>query len=498
MSHFLFEDEAEHVIVGTGAGGATAARVLSDAGRSLVLLEEGPNLRPDQRPTDLLTGMAQAVRDMGSQTTTGATPIPLLQGRLVGGSTAINSGIIWRLPEDVIDHWSREHGLGDLVERAALERIYEVIERELEVAETGEDVLGGNGHLMARACEKLGLPGKPITRNARRCQGRAHCLQGCPSEARQSMDVSYIPMAVARGARLHALSRVERVLLEGGRAVGVEGDVLDADTRRPRGRFRVRATRGVIVAGGAVHTPAVLLRSGLRGLVGHRFQAHPGAAVSARFPEPVGMGTGATQGYEVPMRTDGFKIESLSLPPEMLATRIPGAGKAWQERLSALDYYGQWAVQVRMKAHGRVTLGWGGGPIVRYEPLDDDVARAQKAIGIICRMMLAVGATEVHPGIGHVPETLRTIADVEAFERTRLRRSDIHFMASHLFGTACAGSDPTRSVVGPDLQHHQVRDLHVMDASVFPTNLGVNPQHSIMAVVYRAAERLAQAERRAA
>ena len=494
MSRLALQEEADFVIVGTGAGGATAARVLSEAGYDVVMLEEGPELPASERPTDLLGAMSVAVRDMGTQATTGATPIPLLQGKLVGGSTAINSGIIWRMPDDVREHWTREFGLADLVDEKEQARIYDVIEDELEVEVTAPEVRGDNAHKMAEACRALGLPGRPIVRNARRCKGRARCLQGCPEEARQSMDVSYVPRAVAQGARLHPLCRVQKVLRENGRAIGVSGEKL-AKNGSQVGRFEVRARRGVIVAAGAVHTPLILLKSGLRGLVGERFQAHPGSAVVGRFPDVINMGFGATQGYELPMREQGFKIESLSLPPELLALRLPGVGKEWQARLGELNHYAQWVVQVRMGALGRITSGWGGKPVVRYEPLDRDLAKMQQALGLICRMMFAAGATEVFPGLGNAPEVLHDVSEVDAIENAKLERADFHMMASHLFGTACAGADPQRSVVGPDLQSHELPGLYVMDASVFPTNLGVNPQHSIMTVVWRAAEQLANAGR---
>lgn len=495
MSRLALQEEADFVIVGTGAGGATAARVLTEAGYEVVMLEEGPQLPASERPTDLLGAMSIAVRDMGTQSTAGATPIPLLQGKLVGGSTAINSGIIWRMPDDVREHWTREFGLGALVDEAEQTRIYDILEDELEVEVTAPEVRGDNAHKMEEACRALDLPGKPITRNARRCKGRARCLQGCPEEARQSMDVSYIPRAIARGARLHPLCRVQKVLREDGRAIGVSGAVLDKGNGRSVGRFEARARRGVIVAAGAVHTPVILLKSGLSGMVGQRFQAHPGSAVVGRFPDVINMGFGATQGYEVPMREQGFKIESLSLPPELLALRLPGVGRDWQARLGELNHYAQWVVQVRMGALGRVTTGWGGKPVVRYEPLERDLGTMQRALGLICRMMFAAGATEVFPGLGHVPEVLHDVSELDALERAELERADFHMMASHLFGTACAGADPRRSVVGPDLQSHELPGLYVMDASAFPTNLGVNPQHSIMTVVWRAAEQLANAGR---
>ena len=488
--NFVYEDTADVVIVGTGAGGATAARVLAAAGIDVLMLEEGPRLRTPDRPRDALRTLAGTMRSGGTQTTTGTHPIPILQAACVGGSTAVNSGIIWRMPDDVRADWTKNHGLGELVDAASFERIYERIEGDLDVAETSDEVLGGNATLMRVASERMGLPGKAISRNAGRCQARGECLQGCPGERRQSMDVSYVPMAMKDGARLMTLCRVEKVWIEGGRAVGVLGSRLDAETRKPVGRFRVRAEK-VIVSAGVVHTPLILRRSGLRGMVGRRFQGHPGAAIVGRFDHPVRMSYGATQGYEVPMRERGYKLESLSLPPEMLAARLPGVGREWQERTANLDCYAQWCAQVRMKAHGRVMPGplW---PLVFYEPTDSDLDRIQEALTLIMRMMFEAGAVEVYPGIDGLPEVMRSISEVDEAASRRWERGAIHLVVSHLFGTAVAGHDPRASVVDPQLQSHQVRDLYVMDASVFPTNMGVNPQHSIMAVVMRASERLAQ------
>lgn len=494
----VIDDIADFVIVGTGAGGATAARVLSAAGHDVLMLEEGPRLRAAERPAEVLDAMALAFRDFATATTRGSYPLPLLQGRCVGGATAINSGIIWRLPEDVRDQWITEHGLAHLVERHALDDAFDNIERDLEVTETPPSLWGGNAERMAQACKVMGLPGKPISRNSSRCKGTARCLQGCPGEARQSMDVSYVPRAINDGARLMTMARIDRVLMEWGRAVGVEGVVVDPETRRPVAVLRVMARRAVIVSASAVQTPVILRRSGLRGMVGERFQAHPGCAVVGRFADPIGMSFGATQGYEVPLRDRRIKVESLSLPPELLAPRLPGAGGVWQRRLVEMDHYAQWSIVCRAEAHGRVRpalFGGGSGAAVHYVPNAKDMERIRWGVALMCRMMFAAGAEEVIPGIGGFKSVLKGVDEVEAIEGLTIRPQQLNMIASHLFGTACAGSDPRRSVVNADLAVHDVRGLHVMDASVFPTNLGVNPQHSIMAIAWVAASRLANASR---
>jgi choline dehydrogenase-like flavoprotein len=207
------------------------------------------------------------------------------------------------------------------------------------------------------------------------------------------------------------------------------------------------------------------------------------------------MGFGVTQAYEVPLLDLGVKLESISMPPEMLAARLPGVGAEWQSRLDQLDRYAQWAAVTRMRALGQVRPSRLGGVRVRYEPLADDIQRLKQALALTVRMMFAAGATEVYPGVARLPDVLTCPDQADWITDPKVQRRDLHLVASHHFGTACAGSDPRRSVVDPRLQSHALPGLFVMDASVFPTNLGVNPQHSIMAVVFRAAEWLAEQQR---
>ncbi len=489
----MLTDEADFVIVGTGAGGATAARVLSEAGFELALVEEGTFLKPADRPRELVDAMALAVRGMATLTTDSVVPMPLLSGKCVGGSTAINSGIVWRTPDDVRDDWRARFGLDALV-GDELDAAFARIEHELSIGPTDKSIAGAHNLLMQRGAEKLGLPGKVIDRNARGCKGSQRCLQGCPTGARQSMEVSYIPRAIEHGARLHTRGKGARVVFQGDRAVAVRGKTRNEEGR-DAGAFEIRARRGVIVAASAIFTPILLKKSGVKHpLLGERFQAHPGAALVGAFDEPVHMGFGASQGYEVPMRDRGFKLESLGLPPDMLAARLPGAGREWQERVAKLGHYAQWGGLVRMEAKGRVRRGWFDGVSVRYEPTARDLAVLKEALITVGRIMFAAGAREIYPGIAGFPEIIERESELDALASRTLRRPEVHLIASHLFGTACASRDPKAGVVDERLAVRGARGLYVMDASVFPTNLGVNPQHSIMGVVQCASQALAERE----
>ncbi|QQR89850.1 MAG: hypothetical protein IPJ88_17020 [Myxococcales bacterium] len=253
----------------------------------------------------------------------------------------------------------------------------------------------------------------------------------------------------------------------------------------------MHARKAVILAASALYTPVLLLQSGLSGKVGHHFRAHPGAPVVGMFDERIDIASGGTQSYEIPLRERGYKIESIGVPPELIAARIPGAGAVWQDRISRLDHVAQWAGLIHMEAQGHIDVGWGQTPKVSYTPSQADYAKAREAIALMCKMMFQVGAKEVYPGLGGVPEVITNPSQVELIEKVALKAQSFHLVASHLFGGAVAGADPAHSVVGPDLQCHDLQNLYAMDASVFPSNMGVNPQHSIMAIVYRAAERLA-------
>lgn len=478
--------EADFVVVGSGAGGATAAYLLSKAGYSVIVLEEGPRLSAHERPRALLESMSRSMRDAGMQTTARSHPITVLQGRIVGGSTAINSGIIWRTPDDVRALWREAFGLVSLTNNN-LDRAFDTLDKELEVTQTQDEILGRNSATMRDAARKMGLVGKRMHRNARTCQGSAQCLQGCPIRARLSMDVSLIPRAEALGAIVLSEHRADWIRVARGRAVGIEGRRTDKG-HRP---FRAHARRAVVLSAGAVHTPLLLLRRGFRGRTGYGFQSHPGTAMIGQFDEPIGMGFGATQGYEIPMRERGFKLESLALPPELLAARIAGAGVQWGQRVARLDHYAQWVVQVRMKAQGRVQCGWNAKPRITFKPTKEDLATLQEAVVLLGRMMLRSGANEIHPGIASAPHTMTSEAELDKLEQHALKATDLHLLASHLFGTCAAGANPATSVVDSNLCHHECDNLYVMDGSALPTNMGVNPQHTIMALSWLAAERLA-------
>ncbi len=492
------DDVFDFVVVGSGAAGSVTAHTLAKAGWTVGIVEEGPWVKTRSFKEDVLGTFRTTMRDAGMQVVKGRTFMPLIQGMCVGGSTVINSAIAWRTPEDVVDEWRTSFGLGDVVTMKSLEPHFEALERDLNVHAVMDEILGENNRLFLETARKQGIRATRMRRYERGCKGTGQCLTGCPSAAKQGMNVSYIPWALATGrARIFCSTRVERVDVRGGRAVGVTaraGEPRRGAAPRTPHRITLKARHGVVVAASTVQTPNLLRRSGLRArAIGRHFQAHPGMGAGGMFDRPIQMDFGATQGAEsIDFRmTERIKLETIGMPPELAAARIPFLGAELSERLASFANVGIWVANIRMKAEGTVDTGWDGRDRVQFTPTPEDMVAVRTALTKIVHLLLDAGAREVWPGVHGVASSITTRDQVESVVTSSLDPRGYSFVATHLFGAARMGPDPRTSAVGLDFAAHEARALFVVDSSIFPTNLGVNPQHSIMALARLAAVRMA-------
>jgi choline dehydrogenase-like flavoprotein len=483
----MSDDLADYVVVGSGAAGATAAMVLAEAGREVVVLEEGPEVRDEDRGLGPTESLLRLFRDRGTQVAMGRSIIPILQGRCVGGTTVINGAIVWRLPEDAYARSFGAAGASGAIPLAALEACMGRIERELSVAPAPARLLGGNGTLMQAGAQKLGWEGHAIRRNVLDCQGSGRCIEACPTQRKQSMEVTFLPRAVARGARVLAGHEVERIELKGTRASAVVGHRADGTP------FRVAARTGVVLAASAVQSPCILRRSGVgpREHVGKHFRLHPATAVAGVYRDPVRLWEGATQSYEVDeFRHRGFKMEVTGLPMELAGVRLPGMGTDFQRAIADFPHMAVWGVQVRAEAEGAVAPARGRAAIA-YTPARADMETFREGARRLAEMHFAAGALRVYPGIHGGPEVLTSIDQLGQLDALSLDPRDWSIISSHLFSTCRMAADARAGVVGFDGAVHGAKGLWVVDASALPTNLGVNPQNTIMAMAMLLTERLA-------
>ena len=499
MNHIAFnprgpkvELEADYVVVGSGAGGATAAVELARGGADVLLVEAGPWRMPGDYPHSMYGWMRDMVADWNTTIALGRAFWPVVQAKVVGGTTSINSAIAVRTPGDIFPLWQREHGIFHDGEGQALWRHQDAIEEELHVSVTPPPSMGRSNDLAEQGARSVGYHDHAMLRYAKDCAGSGQCLQGCREDRKQSLNVTYVPEMIRLGGHLMSCAPVKRVLFEGSRATGVTGRFVHPLTRRKGAHFHVRAKRAVIVAASVLHSPLLLKRSGIRSrMLGRAFQAHPGTGVFGVYDDPVYLNTGATQGWSsTKFREDeGFKLETLSIPLELIAGRLKGSGTSLMERIGRYPHLAMWVAAIRAETHGRVRASITGKPIIHYRACRADMIRLRQGLFRVAEMHVAAGATKIIPGIVGLPFELEPteihrIADGPLDPRAYIA------LLTHLFGGCIMGADPAKSVCDGDGVVHHTDNLLIADASCIPTTIGVNPQHTIMSIAKLRAEQL--------
>lgn len=484
---------ADVVIVGSGAGGGPVARELSGAGYSVVVLEEGAYFTREDFNLDPVDSLVKMYRDAGQTMTLGVPSILLPLGKTVGGTTTINSGTALRILKPILRKWQVVHGLRDLTEEE-LNLIYAHLEEYLYVKRADPEVAGKVAQTFLRGAEKLGLSSGWLPRNAKDCEGYGSCVFGCPNDSKQSVNVTFIPDAVANGADVYTCCRVERIKVEDGRAVGVIGSFVDPLTgKRKKNRVDIDA-RVVVLAAGAVYTPYLLLRQGIcnsSGQVGKNLEIHPAVQTVALFDEIMGPPKGIPQSsYVDEFKDEGIVLEGGTVPPEIHALALPFAGKKHFKLMSEYPRMGIFGGMVSdTDSWGRVAdlPRAGGRPTMLYMLRGKDVEKAKFAVQIMTEIWFAAGARKViTPIAGHYE--IRGAKDLKRLEKSRVEARDFYAMtAYHPLGTCRMGDDPEWSVVRPTGESWDVENLYVCDGSVLPSSPGVNPQLTIMALALRTA-----------
>jgi choline dehydrogenase-like flavoprotein len=496
---------ADAVIVGSGAGGSVVAGELSAAGKDVVILEKGGYYNEADftgREADMtgklyLRRGALATADLG---------MLVLAGSCLGGGTIVNWSTSLRTPDDVLEEWERAHGLSGATS-TEYKAGFDAVERRLGV-NTDDSEPNRNNAALARGCEALGYSHKPIPRNATDCRQRCGaCGYGCPYGRKQSTMLTYLQDASDRGARVVVQCTVERVLVEAGRVVGVEGWAPD-DATGERRSVQVRAPV-VVAAAGAVESPALLLRSGLTNPnIGRHLRLHPVTGMAGYYAEPIEPWTGSLQTVVSPQFADldhghGIRFEVMPGHPGLMASLLPWAsGQAHKQSLARLAHSAAFIVLTRDTGEGQITLDRHGDPVIHYWPNETDRRHLVRGMQEVTRIVFAgggVGVSSLHaPPLrldteGGMPGTVskpRLDGYLAELERRGVVLNRVGLGTAHQMGTCRLGADAKSAVADPYGEVHGVRGLFVADASGFPTASGVNPMLSTMALAYRVAQHI--------
>jgi choline dehydrogenase-like flavoprotein len=484
--------EADVVILGSGAGGAAAAYELACRGLAVVIIEEGQYYDRSHFTGKLTEVIPKLYRSWGATVATGNAIIPVPVGCNVGGTTTINSGTCMRTPPSVLQRW-REQGLGAFTEQA-MAPWFEGVERMLSVQQATTETVGPIGDLIDRGAAANGfLQRQPLMRNAQGCDGQGLCQFGCPTDAKQSTNVSYIPRALERGAFLFSGFRAERLQRQGNRITGVIARGQNADGRPITLSLTCQQT---IVAMGSLFTPLFLRQQGVRNPhLGRHLTLHPAGVVNALFPDrDLANSRSIPQGYGVSdWEEQGLMFEGGTIPLAGHSLLNPLVGQDWVRFTEDYPHTAYFGFMIRDTSEGRVRRGPRRGlPLIRYHMNRQDFALFKRGIHALACWYLDAGAEQVLiPGLNRIVR-IHNRTELERFLRSPLKPTDFLISAYHPLGTARIAASPRDGVCDSRHRVFGYPGLSVMDGASVPSSLGANPQVTIMAMASRAANMMAR------
>ncbi len=481
--------ECDVVVVGSGAGGGVVAGVLAESGRDVIVLERGLNAGSEDM-TQIEGDMLGALYLRGGLLMSQNGSMPILAGGCVGGGTVINYTTSLPLPAATRAEWDERAGI-HLFTTARFGESVERVSRRLDVG-TRWTTPGTRDRILERGCRALGWHVATIPRNVTECREGTECgfcAYGCRHGAKNSTARTYLADAVDRGARLVSRCDVRAIMIEGERAVGVRA-VVHRDGHAYA--VTVRARR-VVIACGAVYTPAVLARSGVTNrMVGRNLYLHPSTALMGIFAERVEPWTGALQTRYSEHMADlsggyGVRFETAPIHLALVASGFGWeSARAHRLDVAALAHTGLVGVLLRDRRPGRVAVTRNGRPKVHYEVSRLDAAHTRAGLLAAGRILHAAGAERL-VSLHTPPARVATAATswerdlTSSMDASGYRRCRMSYISFHQMGTAAMGAN-RQAVVDERGEVHGVRGLFVADASTFPASSGVNPMLTIMAI----------------
>lgn len=497
--------ECDVVIIGTGAGGGMAAEILTQAGLSVLMLEHGAlhsssDFRQQERwayPHLYQDGAARKTKDQA---------IAILQGRTVGGSTTVNWTTSIRTPKPTLDYWHSEFGLdfspAEYPEHHLAPYFAKAAGR-LHISEW-QVPPNANNEALRRGCQRLGWQYTVIERNVHGCANLGYCGMGCPLNAKQSMLVTTIPAALQAGATLISKVSARQLLWQGDKVTGLLAVPVD-NFYQPDPRLTIKINaKHYIVAGGAINSPALLLRSKVpnpSGRLGKHTYLHPSVISGALFDQPIQGHMGAPQSiysdeFVWPTTSAmGFKLEVPPIHPVLMATTLTGMA---QFHADMMRQFNQLQVMIALlrdgfdpqASGGQVQLDSDGEPVLDY-PLTDYIWQGvQQAYLAMAELQFAAGAKAVMPVhqdallYSSWQQAKAAIADLP------LARYRAALASAHVMGGCNMAATSDKGVVDSFGSHHQLANLSVFDGSVLPTSLGANPQLTLYGLIWRNSQAL--------
>ena len=484
-------ERADVVIIGTGSGGGTLGAYLAERGWNVVMLEKGGFFRAE----DFSQREEEAMADFNGRRgldSTADNSVFLNYAEAVGGCTVHYWGDSFRTPDDRLERWRRDTGV-DWLSPDALNPHWDVIEKELGIHIAESRLFNENNRLVQKGCEALGVEGHAVPTARVDCIACGWTQFGCAYNRKTSQLITTIPRVSKRGGRIYSDARVEHIVVENGRAVGVEGRFVERKTDALRGKFRIDADV-IVVAGGAIGSADLLLRNFPGDVVGRRFYINPHYFVFADFGRDIDNQTGIPCAYAVHewrhVRTDergryqggGYIMLSSHQSPGIMAVLLSEAGAQHAERMKRYHHLGSTMSVIDEDNPGRIYIDKNGYRRTAFRVAGVDQLKAVDYLKNASRIFLAAGAQEVW-----IPDIYGTVVrnenDVQTKIGLRSVQPNAQFCAgSHFLGTAPIGTDVTDSFAGSTGEAHRIKNLFVADGAAIPSSISVDPSLTIMGV----------------
>lgn len=478
--------KADVVIIGSGAGGAVNAYELAAKGLKVIVLEAGDFFPSSQFPRDIINSMTTLYQDKGFQLNSSGD-ISILQGVGIGGSTLVNGAVTFRTPDHYLREWGERFGL-DNFSPEKLTPHFEKVEKRLSIHENAPYETNAAGDFLLKACKELGYSAKMLSRNTKQCMLTGKCLSGCRSDRKQSMLVTYIPWAIDKGATFYCNTPVAEILSKNGVATGVKAHAVNPKTGQRQSDITVLADK-VILSAGAIQSPLIALNSeGLKENkhVGKHFACHPSAIVVAEYEQKLDGWRGATLSsyvdeFEHPDK-GGYIIEAGTSLPALLSTAVEtGVGTEYMDFIAKAENYAILASLIHDHNVGQVY--WDNGrKRIDYDLIDKDYDTLINSIRTMSEVLFTAGAKQVYLPTSKLNKHSSMAAVNTALENCENTPNQFYLTSYHPQGTMRMSSNSANSVVNQTGESHDIKNLFVSDASLFPTSILVNPQLTVYAM----------------
>ncbi|MEY4361540.1 MAG: hypothetical protein RL391_846 [Actinomycetota bacterium] len=465
------------LVIGSGAGGAPTAALFAEAGLDVIIAEEGPWVDQGSVVPFSLEQMDRQYRSGGVTVALGLPSVAYTEGRCAGGGTEINSGLYRRPPQDVVARW-RERWRIDELDPDDIDELAREVEAEISVQPLPGPASAPSERLRLGA-ERLGWTHDESPR------WMTYPTSDPRQGQRQSMTRTYLPRSSRAGARLLTECRVDRLEMSADR-------VRSASVEFVGGRRASISCRAVFVCAGAIQTPALLQRSGVRRNIGHSLAVHPTVKLAARFDEELNVPDDVPV-HQVKEFAPDLSFGGSASHPGLVALALLDQWEDFRDAVTAWREIAVYYAAITSQGRGRVIAVPGlRDPVVTYHLTRRDRALLRSGLSRLALLLLESGATEVYPSYRGAPRvtTRRELAKIE--ETFSASRASV--MTVHLCSTVPMGEDHDRCGANSHGRIHGFKNLFVNDASLLPDAPGVNPQGSVMAIALRNARHFLTAE----